>query len=151
MKRKSETVLKQIAKALYFTNPLVKEVFADEFGRFSYTKDNLLQINDRKGVKVVRITREMVSKTSVEGTVNFSKDPGKFPGANEKPNESKEATQELKNAEKMQKAFDAKIKKLEADAIKTIESKQKEFKDQLIAKQKELDEVLKKGAEGPTK
>ena len=70
----------------------------------------------------------MVSKTSVEGTVNYSKNPEKFPGVKEKTSESKGAKDELKEAEKMQKAHNAEKKDLR-DKLKAANDKLKEAEE----------------------
>ncbi len=56
MEKLTEEVLKARAKALYFDkNPKIDKIFVDEFGRFSYNKQNLLEVNKLTDAKVFEI------------------------------------------------------------------------------------------------
>jgi len=63
----TEQELMARAKKLYFDrNKKIKEMYADEFGRFSYNKGNLLEINKGKDIAVLLITKEAVSGVSTK-------------------------------------------------------------------------------------
>jgi hypothetical protein len=79
MERSSQTELKKRAKALYFgENSKIKKIFVDEFGRFSYTKENLVAINKGKDVKVIPLTPEDCAKVSAGDVKNLSKEMAKL-------------------------------------------------------------------------
>jgi hypothetical protein len=78
MERLSQTELKKRAKKLYFDrNKKIKRVFVDEFGRFSYTPENLKQINQGSGVKIIALTPDDCSKVNTTDVPNLTEEAAK--------------------------------------------------------------------------
>jgi len=56
LKKLSQNVLKARAKKLYFDrNAKITKIYCDEFGRFSYNKQSLLEVNKLIDVEVFEI------------------------------------------------------------------------------------------------
>jgi len=88
MKALTNAELNQRAKALYFDkNKEIKEMFVDEYGRFSYTPENLVELNKGSKVKVMKITRDKVSDINTSKVNDLSTDKAidkNFPGKEKK-------------------------------------------------------------------
>ncbi len=74
MKKVAQSELKKRAKALYFDKlEKLEVVFADEYGRFSYNPETLVEINRKKDVDIFKIDRKDIKGIDATKVVDFSK------------------------------------------------------------------------------
>lgn len=97
MERLSQTELKKRAKKLYFDrNSKIDTIFVDEFGRFSYTPENLKMINKGKDVKIIPINRKDCAKVSTEGITDLADESKKAQEAKKKEDKKTETKDDKK-------------------------------------------------------
>lgn len=74
------------AKTLYFDkNPKIKTIFADEYGRFGYNAQNLVELNRISNAEVFEINKDALKGVKTDDVLDLSKDEDKLKITPEKP------------------------------------------------------------------
>jgi len=115
LKKLDLSELKARAKKLYFEpHKEVKEIFVDEYGRFSYSPSNLVEMNRLNDGKVFKLTRESVKEVKTEDLEKLTKPA---PSNSKDLDKAKKETEAAK-AEAEQAKAEAEAAKAEAEQAK---------------------------------